>query len=230
MHADRLRLLRVGRHAERGRVLAQLRHKVGGRALVLERHQLARVRAHLANIKLAQVLEGLARRVVELKEDGAVLVARLLRDDGRAARVLGEPRLDVEDHPVHRDPATAGVVVPHNVGPPVEPNPRLEIAQPLRAPLVQLATAEAACGTVEVLQRVDVKRERVGGAARGGLQEEEDAVKGGAVDLHLDRRRLDLAVAHRLRERDARACEQQAQREAPGITARLSSSARQLKG
>ena len=68
------RLEAVGLH-----VVTQLLHEVVGRALRLEGDELALLLPDLADVELAQVGEGLARRVVQLEEDGAVLVERLLR-------------------------------------------------------------------------------------------------------------------------------------------------------
>eukprot|EP00320_Phaeocystis_rex_P012454 CAMPEP_0119078690 /NCGR_PEP_ID=MMETSP1178-20130426/102345_1 /TAXON_ID=33656 /ORGANISM="unid sp, Strain CCMP2000" /LENGTH=61 /DNA_ID=CAMNT_0007061149 /DNA_START=163 /DNA_END=345 /DNA_ORIENTATION=+ len=57
--------------------------------------------------------------MVQLEEDRAILVERLLRDDGGPSGVLGQPRLQVEHHAVHEHPASARLVVLHHLRPAV---------------------------------------------------------------------------------------------------------------
>ena len=82
--------------------------------------------------------------MIELKEDGAVTVERLLRDDRLASRVLGQPLLQVKDHPIHDDHAPARVIVRDDVGPRVHADAVLELPKAFGAALLERAAAERA--------------------------------------------------------------------------------------
>ena len=71
--------LAILREAEGAREVAQLEEEVSGRALLLERHEVPLLGPELTDVELSQVEEGLAARVVQLEEDGAVLIERLVR-------------------------------------------------------------------------------------------------------------------------------------------------------
>mmetsp|Transcript_45300 Transcript_45300/g.118920 ORF Transcript_45300/g.118920 Transcript_45300/m.118920 type:complete len:387 (-) Transcript_45300:276-1436(-) len=158
----------------------------------------------LANVKLLEVGEALARRVVQLEEDGAVEVERLGRDDRRAARVLRQPRLEVEDHAIHRHPAASALVVAHDVGPAVDLDALLEGAELARARLLERPALQRGGGCRKLGQRLHVEGVRVGRASVGRLEEEQHAVERGAVDIDVGLGRRAARVAHRLRQANAR--------------------------
>lgn len=127
--------------------------------------------------------------MIELKEDGAVTVERLLRDDRLASRVLGQPLLQVKDHPIHDDHAPARVIVRDDVGPRVHADAVLELPKAFGAALLERAAAERARRGGEARQRVHVEGEGAGEALACRLEKEEDAVEGGTIDADL---RLDF--------------------------------------
>ena len=147
------------------------------------RHPGSVVGVNLADVEVPQVQERLARRVVHLKEARTVDVEALPRDDARAARVLRQPRLDVQHHAVEDEPQLAPRIGCHHLLVAVDADALRHCTQALLAVLRQGSQAQRLRGCGQVVHQVQGPLGR-GAAQEVGLEEQEHSVKGEAV--HVD--------------------------------------------
>ena len=140
----------------------------------------------------------------------SVRASHLLRDDVLASRMLRQPPLDIEHHPVHDDPAAAARVMLDNLRPAEDAQPRGKVAEHAVALLDERAVPQLGADGPELLRRCDVERRLV--CAHRGLEVEQHLVERERVhrDVQVEhvarrvRRACTERVPHRAVERDAR--------------------------